>query len=275
MKRLIFILLFFICHFNVSAKSQVPIYDSDETRLLIEKLVTAHGGLDAWQKAGSFSFQFMTHVTGNNQVFYSQEKVNLKADNAYIYWPLWDAKLSWNGNLILTENWPMKGMAPGFFTKLTASFISLPWLSQTTSAKLSKQLDKQLPDDETYYSVVRLEYGQQRPEIPGTYLDIYINKNTMMMRGIGFNINHPAMVANKNQAIGPNFHIIKEYQFVNGLQIPAYYVSYGTRPEGSLTSNAVHMVFDVRFGQSFDTTMLNLSGTAKIDQQTKDWWQDK
>ncbi len=267
--RLILIVIPFLLSHKIEAS---PLYDSNETKLFVKQMVKAHGGMKIWSESDSLWFQFMTNVRGAKTPFYTQEHVNLRKDNAYITWPLWNAKLSWDGNQIRTVNWPMKGMPPGFFTKLTASFISLPWLTQADDAKLTLMTDSKLPEGDTIYTVVRLEYGRQKPEIPGTYMDIYIDKSTFLMKGIGFNINHPAMMANQKQAIGPNFHVMRDYQVVNGLQIPAYYVSYGKRPDGNFTSNAVHMVFDVRLNKIFDQSQLLTKENTVVDQQTLSWW---
>lgn len=254
------------------AQNASPQYDSKKTQHLVEKMLKAHGGFETWQQADSFWFQFMTNVKGSPQPFYTQEHIDLKQEQAYLKWPLWQSKLVWDGEKLKSENWPIKQLPPGFFTKLTASFISLPWLTQDNSVSLSYRNEAKLPDGNIVYFVVRMEYGTQRPEIPGTYLDLFIDKQNYLMRGIGFDINHPAMVANTNQAIGPNYHIMRDYQQVNGLTIPAYYVSYGKRPNGNFSSNAVHMVFDVRFDKPFDTKELKVGDTAVEDKPTLNWW---
>ena len=276
--RTIYIMIFSILIVlagHVSSKNMKPTYDSKKTQELVETMLDAHGGLTPWREAGSFWFQFMTNVKGSPQPFYTKEHVNLKSDQAYLHWPLWQAKLAWNGSSLKSENWPIKQLPPGFFTKLTASFISLPWLTQDIDVKLSARQPAKLPDSDTIYWVVRMEYGVQRPEIPGTYLDLYIDKKLHLMKGIGFDINHPSMVANPNQAIGPNFHIMRDYEEINGLMIPSYYVSYGKRPDGNFKSNAVHMVFDVRFDKPFEEKELMLGERAVTDQSTLNWWGGK
>lgn len=249
-----------------------PEYSDDASERLAHEMLEAHGGMDPMASAGSLQFSFFTKVIGGPMPFYSHEAVDLKTGDAYIEWPFWNSTVALRDGELWSDQWPMP-MPAGFFIRLTASFITLPWQIQSASANVGPASSGKLPEDETVYDVLRVTFDQRSPSIPGTYYDIYIDPDSKLMKGIGFDINHPGMVANPSQPLGPNFHVFGEYRKFSDLIIPTFYMSYGSGSASGGQSNAYHFAWDVSLEEKFDRNKLGKPESAVADEVSMDWWQ--
>ena len=93
------------------------------------------------------------------------------------------------------------------------------------------------------------------------------------MKAVRFDINHPGMVANPSQPIGPNIHVFGEYRRFDGLLIPTFYMSYGRGSANGGTSNAYHFAWDLSLDQPFDAARLDAPEGAMFDDVSMKWWQ--
>jgi len=121
--------------------------------------------------------------------------------------------------------------------------------------------------------VLRVTFDERSPSIPGTFYDLYVDPETSLMKGIRFDINHPGMVANPSQPIGPNFHVFAEYRQFDGLILPTSYMTYGAGSKNGKAGNAFHFAWDVQLDQPFDNTRLVAPEGAARDAVSMDWWQ--
>ena len=249
-----------------------PDFHDDASRALSQEVLDAHGGMSSMAKAKSLKFSFFTKVVQAPSPFYSVEALDLETSAAYIDWPFWDATVAWDRDRLWSKGWPMP-MPAGFFVRLTSSFLTLPWQIRADGTNIGPTSKGQLPEDDTVYDVLRVTFDQRHPGIPGTFYEIYIDPETHLMRGLRFDINHPGMVANPSQPLGPNFHVFKNYRNVNGLMMPTYYVSYGQGSRNGGTSNAHHFVWDIQLDQPFDSERLVAPDDAITDNVSGSWWQ--
>jgi len=248
-----------------------PDYSDDASRQLATELLAAHGGMQPMAEAESLQFNFFTKVIGGPMPFYSYEAVDLENGNAYIEWPFWESRVAWKDGELWSHQWPMP-MPAGFFIRLTTSFMTLPWQIHADSANVGPVRTGLLPEDETVYAILRVTFDDRNPSIPGTFYDIYVDPETSLMKGIRFDINHPGMVANPSQPLGPNFHVFAEYRQFDGLVLPTSYMSYGTGSANGGASNAYHFAWNVRLDEPFDESKLNAPDGAVKDAVSMDWW---
>ena len=242
-----------------------PDYADAASRALAAEVLEAHGGMQGMTNAKSIRFSFFTKVIGGQRPFYSIETVDLETGNAYLEWPFWDSTVALSNDEIWARHWPMP-MPAGFFARLSASFMTLPWQMHADGANVGPVSTGKLPDDDTAYDVLRVTFDQGSPSIPGTYYDIFVDRETHLVKGVGFDINHPGMVANPNQPSGPNYHVFGEYRRVDGLLIPVFYLTHGGG------SNAYHFAWDVSLDQPFDSGMLVAPPDATLDEVSMQWW---
>ena len=247
-----------------------PEYADDASRQLAASLLEAHGGMQPMQDAKSLQFNFFTKANGGPNPFFSFEAVDLATGNAYLEWPDWNASVALHDGELWSHQWPMP-MPAGFFIRLTTSFITMPWQMQANSANVGPVSQGQLPNDDMIYDVLRITFDQRSPSIPGTFYDLYIDTETHVMKGIRFDINHPGMVANPSQPLGPNFHVFFEHRQFDGLILPTSYVTYG---QGSGdAAGAYHFAWNVRLDEPFNEAKLDAPDGAVRDQVSMDWWQ--
>ena len=249
-----------------------PQYTDEASSALARRVLDAHGGMQAMAAAESLKFSFFTKVVGGQMPFYSVESVDLETGNAYLDWPFWNATIALHDGKLWSHQWPMT-MPAGFFIRLTTSFITLPWLMQADAANVGPVSTDRLPDDDTIYDVLRVTFDQRSPSIPGTFYEVFVDPDTHLMKGVRFDINHPGMVANPSQPIGPNMHVFGEYRRFDGLLIPTFYLSYGRGSANGGTSNAYHFAWDLSLDQPFDTARLDAPEGARFDDVSMQWWQ--
>lgn len=251
-----------------------PDFADDASKQLAFEVLAAHGGMQAMNEASGLEFNFFTKMIGNPTPFYSIETLNPKTGDAYVDWPFWNATITWDRNELWTRNWPMP-LPAGFFVRLTSSFITLPWQMHANNANVGPVRKAKLPRDDTEYDVLRITYDDRNPGIPGTFYEIFIHPETRLMAGIRFDINHPGMVANPSQPLGPNYHVFGDYRNFDGLVIPTFYKSFGQGSSDGGKSNAYHFVWNFRSDQPFDSSRLEKPGDASVDTVSSEWWQDK
>lgn len=248
-----------------------PDFADDASRALAAELLDAHGGMAPLADAPSVQFSFFTKMLGNPTPFYSHEALDLGNGDAYIDWPFWDATIAWNRQHVWTRNWPMP-LPAGFFVRLTSSFLTLPWQIHTDNAVIGPVRQDTLPEDDTVYDVLPVRFAERHPGIPGTFYDIYIDPETRLMAGLRFDINHPGMVANPSQPLGPNYHVFGDYRSFDGLAIPTFYESYGQGSGQGGKSNAYHFVWDFQIKKPFDSSRVAKPADAEIDKISSEWW---
>jgi len=249
-----------------------PEYADAASRALALQVLAAHGGMQAMQAATSLRFSFFTKVVGGQVPFYSIEAVDLGTGNAYIDWPLWDATIALKDGELWSQRWPMP-MPAGFFIRLTTSFITLPWQIQADTANVGPVSTDRLPGDQTDYQVLRVTFDERSPSIPGNYYELFVDPASHLMKAVRFDINHPGMVANPDQAIGPNIHVFGEYRRFDGLLIPTFYLSYGRGMANGGASNAYHFAWDLSLDEPFDASRLEAPDGAQLDELSMRWWQ--
>ncbi len=249
-----------------------PAYADAASKALAMELLEAHGGMAPMTAASSLNFSFFTKMIGNPTAFYSNEALDLATGNAYVDWPFWDASIVWDREALWTENWPMP-LPGGFFVRLTSTFITLPWQLHADDARVGPVSQDSLPNDERVYDVLHITFSGRGPMLPGTFYDLFVDPETRLMKAIRFDINHPGMVANPSQPLGPNYHVFGDYRDFNGLAIPTFYMSYGQGSSDGGESNAYHFVWDLSTDQEFDQKRLTRSSNAVLDDISIDWWQ--
>ena len=258
--------------------SGAPAYESEAARQAVMGMIEAHGGLEPWAEVDTLRFQFFTKVIGAptpQPPFYSIETTSIATGDVILDWPWFGAETVWSGEEVWSRNWPIPPLPPGFFTQLTTSFITLPWLTQTDGVTISGPIKDRLPEDAhdpKLYDVVHMTFDHPNPSIPGEFYDIFIDPDTHLMKAVRFNITHPGMVRIAGQNIGPNFHVFSEYQNIGGLKIPVYYYTYGSGAAPSQDVNALHVVFGLQLDATFDEDRLARPEDAIVDVETTNWW---
>lgn len=248
-----------------------PEFADDPARTLAGQMLEAHGGMAAWQAADAFRFKFFTHMVNAPRPFLSDETIDLESGAAYMDWLLFDGVTAWDGETAWSVNWPMP-ISAGFFVRLSATFITLPWQVFADEARIASDGQAALAGEDGMYDVLRVTYDAPTPSLPGTYYRLFIDPESRLLRAVEFDIAHPGMVANPNQPLGPNLHVFGEYRQVGELIFPTFYETIGQGSAKGGAQTAYHFAWDIDLGASFDHGRLKQPENAVVDTSSMQWW---
>ena len=267
-----------IAALSVTALQAKPLFDSaptfadEESRQIAMQLLKAHGGMLPWQTAKSLQFQFFTKMINNPKPFYSKEYLDLNTGAALIDWQFFNSQVAWDTKQVWASNWKLP-LSPGFFVRLTSSFITLPWQIHQQDMRVGPAGIGHLPEDVTPYTTLKVTMASPNPSMPGTFYEIFIDRKSGLMRGVRFDINHPGMVQNPDQPLGPNIHVFDEFRRMDGLVLPTFYHTFGQGNGSGTNTRAYHFVWDITLRKPFpDLTKIRPSH-AEVDTISTKWWQ--
>ncbi len=250
-----------------------PDYASDETRMVIEKMISAHGGLDKWQNAPTLSFDnifynpFASQMQWPSPWWVSHEVIDLKKRRAHHDWPLDQAKLSFDGEKVWTVDWKAGNM-PKMQAMFFFYFAALPWLTQDANVRLSEPGSAKLPGMEKDYITVLMEF-RERPTVGKTSKDsfkLFIDPDSYLLQAyeysMGFGAMLDAMGVPQGQIFGPMLRIHDNFAQVDGLLFPAE--MHTMPPDGSqLYGN--HVLMNFSLSEPFDESRMRMPSNAVVD----------
>ncbi|MEN8144799.1 MAG: hypothetical protein ABFS14_07590 [Gemmatimonadota bacterium] len=248
-----------------------PEYADAETRRVVEEMVRAHGGMEAWNDVDRFNYRFFTKSSNSPEPFLSTETVQPATGLSHIEWPVFGAQTAFDGEEVWSQGWPMP-IPAGFFARLTFSFISLPFLTQQDGVKLALEGMQTLPNEEGEFLSILMHYPTGGASVPGTYYRIFVDPASKLMKAVEFDIAHPGMAASPTQPLGPIWHVFGEYRRTGGLVIPAYYQTYGLGAREMDEVVAVHHVFNLSVDGEFDESLVEKPEGAEVDMGTVEFW---
>lgn len=252
-----------------------PTYASSESKVVIEKMVNAHGGLDRWLNATSISYDFIMHM------------ISIPVEEGMSQWAIWetnhstydqrngrgyqdfrieDAKNASDGKEIwsLGEKSPMPTR---FRLWHHYRFINLPFLTQRYDVILGAPSSGQLPDDDTKYITVRATFkpGEYRTE--SDYNLLYIDPQTYLLKAVVYVVTYATMLdmfgmPPEAKSMPPMLRRFDDYVTVDGLTIPS---RYRTSDVSGQNIMGTHLVFNVSFSRPFDEGKMYKPEDAIID----------
>lgn len=268
MKRLAMYTLAMIMSLSVWATG--PQYANKHTKEVIEKMIGAHGGLENWKNAETFSFDniMFTDMFPNKPFWISQITVEQKTRNVYQEWPLHESSMASNGKLTWSENWNV-GNPPKFEALFFYYFLNLPWLTQDNNVKLSEAT--KIKHDAFENEVYIIEMGfTEKPAIGKTKIDkykLYIDSETYLLVGYEYMLGYGHMldlmgVPADKKLMGPMFRINDEFTEVNGLIYP------NRMHTGNLDQTTIyghHAIINYKLGGEFDSSKMEMPKDAVLD----------
>jgi hypothetical protein len=237
------------------------------TREIIEQMIAAHGGMNAWRNANTISFEHIL-IFGdkkNLEWWVQREMTETTTMRTYQEWLVDSSFLAFDGTRTWTRRWkkenPPKMQVNNHFTA-----YCLPWLSQNTHVNLSEPTRKSLPDDTTSYFVVTMSFQSQAGFAKEKYYKLFIHPRTFLMMGWEYNLTDGALLDAMNlpasvTAFGPFTAVIEEHRRVDGLLIPLRYRTFN--PRGEVSGN--HLVLDFAVNKPFDESKVALTPDGVVD----------
>lgn len=234
---------------------------------LVAAMTEAHGGNDAWQRAGSVRFRHL--VTVPNDTPWISDEVHEPGigGRSYHDWPVDRARLGFDGERIWTVNWS-RGNPPTMMARFIYYFLALPWIVGEPGVELDEVGRAELPDDPTSYRVVGLRFdagGAKHPPTASRFL-LYIHPKTHRLRAVDFWVSFGPLLdlmqlpADATE-VGPLRHIFTEHVTVDGLVVPSRFTTFG--PDGSAYGD--HVLTRWSFSLPFDSAKTARPEGAVVD----------
>lgn len=241
-----------------------PGYKSKKTKALVEKMIRAHGGLDAWSNAPSISYTHdMVDPRKPDDHWLSKEIHEQGRRRCYQEWTKDEAVLVNDQNQIWTVGWKRLN-PPSMMSGVSYFFINMVWMTQDEAANLELREDAQVDAIEKgkVFKTVRLTFeGASEHE----YFDMYIDPDTYVLRGVNYTVTHKGLfkafgLPEDTKFMGPLLKVYKEYTEVNGLQLTTRYDTY--TPNGQ--AYGIHTVTDYDLTSAFDESLLKRPANAVV-----------
>lgn len=222
----------------------------------VQKMIEAHGGLEAWRSAPTVSFT--DEWSGGRATRVTVEQTSRRA---YLEVPGTEARIAWDGEKAWSENWTMSA-PPRFLVGLNYYFLNLPWLTMDPGVQLADEGRVSLGDDPTAYHAVRMTFASGVGDTPDDYYLLYIDPQTWRLHGCEYIVTYRAVLPEGVDATPPHDLLFEEFETVDGLVVPTRFTIY--EKDGSVY--AACSIRDWSFREPFDESRLVMPEGAVIDE---------
>ena len=256
-----------------SAAQKGPTYASPEAKMVIERMIEAHGGLDRWRSAPTLSYDHqMVDPNNPDDPWLSKEVVEQGRRRLYQEWPLDEGLLAYDGEIVWTKDWG-RGNPPGMMAFVSYFFVNLPFITQDDGVMLANperktfpEAAKGTPDADKSYHVVRMHYDPETTGAsPHEYFELYIDPDSYLLKGVNYTVTYrPLMdlfgVPKSVKSMGPLFKVYASYADVDGLKLTSRYDTYR---QGQVYG--IHTVENYSLRRPFDESRLRMPDGAVVD----------
>lgn len=250
-----------------------PKYASKETREIIEKMIQAHGGYDAWKNLKTLTFSSAMHSEslGFLRFWIKTQTVDMKTRRSYQDWPLVGSQIAYDGEKTWSVNWRL-GNPPNHQHSVYYYYVNLPWLTQDKNVQLGSVEKIKHPAFKT--EVYKIPMSFTESPILGksdkdTYV-LYINAENYILDGYEYTVGYGPLLdllnVPKDKAVfGPVLRLIIYTGEVKGLKFPML-----------MTTNSLdlkqqygdHAIYSFEFNKPFDESRMTMPENAVIDTST-------
>jgi len=267
-----------------------PTYDKADTQALIEAMLEAHGGQDAWLETPSFNFKFVMYLASlpvpgesgrryhdNWRLF--EATLEPRTSRGYLSLPLEDSAgphAGFDGERLWRRPYdfdPAFQDPPFQLLYFHYGMISLPWMTQMDGVVLEDRGSGNLPSLDIAFRVVRMSFAPEGKTHGGHY-DLYIDPQTNRLAGWIQTTRVPILPGNFLPAEvegrdGPGniARIVDQYAELDGKIIPIAYSSLAT--DGSDRLFGIHLLIEPSFGGAIDESMLQPPEDSEVVYQVE------
>ena len=249
---------------------QGPDYDSPETRAIVEAMVEAHGGIEAWRAAPTVAFDntFFNPFAaqqGQSPWWVAREVIDQDDRRVHQYWPLTDGRLAYDGERTWTHNWGV-GNPPQFMVHFFYYFTQLPFLTQDEGVVLTYLGREELPGKDRTFDVVRMEFETMAS--PGKTrrdrYELFIDTEAKLLGGYRYwNAWGPMMDlmgVPEGEIFGPMLRVHDRLTTVDGFVVPME--MHTMAADGSQTYG-YHTITNYSFTEAFDEGWMEMPEGAQ------------
>lgn len=240
---------------STSPGDRGPAYDSPETRVTVERMLAAHGGMDAWRNAEAIAFEhvmFMPQPPQGRSVWaLHTEVVDQASRRSYQEYPLTGARLGDDGTQIWSSDWAGPS-PPRMMSKSAYYFTFIPWLTQDEGVSLETATAEELPDWDSEIVGVRMTFDGG-----GDTFLLLLDATTGHLEGLKLWIGDRRILdqfgvpSDVDRIPGP-LHEYRTFGEAGGLRVPLEYHTRG--PDGSTIG--YHVMSNINLDARFEEDRL-------------------
>lgn len=247
-----------------------PQYASLETKEVIEKMISAHGGMKKWKDLKTLTFTSAMHSKslGFLRFWIKSQTIDMQTRRSYQDWPIVGSKLSYDGKKVWTTDWRV-GNPPNHQHSVYYYYVNLPWLTQDNNVQLSNVEKIKHPAFKNEVYMIKMSFTKA-PTIGKSIKDsyiLYIDSESYLLNGYEYTVGYGPLLdilkLPKNKTFfGPVLRINNYTGDVNGLKFPML-----------MTTNSLdlkdqygdHVIYDFKIDETFDETRMIKSDKDIID----------
>jgi hypothetical protein len=234
----------------------------ETSRNLIDKMISAHGGMEKWRSAPTVSFEDQFLSAGETKPLVSQVTVEQGRRRAYIDFPELNARITWDGKNAWSENWKAP-YPPRFLALLNYYFLNLPWLATDSGVTLGEPGKSKLWNDPAEYITVKMTFKPGTGDTPDDYYILYIDPKSHRLKACEYIVTYAALLPPGERAT-PHILVYEAYETVDGIIVPARYTIF----DKSHSMIAKCEIRNWSFKKPFDTTRMTMPRDAVVDPST-------
>ncbi|MEJ2084308.1 MAG: hypothetical protein P8Y44_01345 [Acidobacteriota bacterium] len=231
------------------------------SREIVDRMIAAHGGMDAWAGAPTVSFEDEWRMGDAASGNVSRVTVEQGQRRAYIDYPGSDMRMAWDGSRAWSENWQAKA-PPRFLALLNYYFLNLPWLTRDPGVILAPPQTGQLWDDPVQYLKIRMTFDSGTGDTPDDYYVLYIDPQTYRLKACEYVVTYRDLLPEGVEASQPHVLVYDEYVDVDGLLVPSRFTIY----ELDRSVYASCWISDWSFSNTFDASRMTMPAGATVDE---------
>jgi hypothetical protein len=262
-------LLLLVSAFIGKAQTGKPQFASNKSKDLLNKVVEAHGGWQAWNNAKTLSF---THILNfgppmGTQWGISEEVTEIKSLRTYQYWPADVATLANDGEKTWVQNW--QGFSyPNMNVNQFYRTCSMPWSIFSMPYSVEDPVNDSLPNDTTaLYKTITLRFLGITGESSARYYKLFIHPTNYQIKAIEYTVTYGAFLdrigfPSEREFFGPVTHVYIDYTTVKGLILPK---RYDTFSGDNWQRYGEHIVYNYSLDKPFDVSKMKMPDDAAID----------
>jgi hypothetical protein len=253
-----------------------PEYANDESRMWVERMIEAHGGMERWEAIGALRFDnIMYNNVASEGAYpwwvYNEVVEHHGARRARLDWVLEGAVTAYDGEQAWSTNYRRLNQ-PIFMAHFFHYFVNLPWLTQEDGVVLSEPSVITWPGTDREMIRIQMDY-EQAPTVGKTELDYYvllIDPESHLLVGYQYAIAYGAMLDVMNvpdhlDVFGPMWRMNLSFTEVDGLIFPSAAV---TKPYGEGRTAGTHLMLNYVIEPEFDPAWSRMPEGAVIDESS-------
>lgn len=271
MKKTTLLVLGMLVAFSTLASG--PKYASKETKEVIQKMITAHGGYDKWKEIETLSFTSVMHSASLPTLHFwiKNQVVDMKTRRTYQDWPVVGSQLGFDGEKAWGINWNV-GNPPNHQHSVFFYYMNLPWLTQDEHVNLGEvELIEHKAFNNKVYKVT-MSYSKSPTlgkSVKDTY-NLFIDSESYLLVGYEYTVGYGPMldimgIPKDVEVFGPVLRKNDYFVEYNGLKFAALFTTHASDLSAQYGD---HVIYNVKIDSPFDESRMTPPANAVVDTST-------